>query len=68
MHSLAVLAVLLAVGWWTPLSPRLYGVSWTVAAAAAALGLAAAALLARRGDRAARIYLVAYVALTVGAS
>lgn len=68
MRGLAVVAVLVAIGWWTPLSPWLNGPSWTLAAAAAALGLAAAAALARRGDRAARIYLAAYAAQIAGAA
>ncbi len=68
MRGLAVAAVVLAVGWWTPLSPWLSGLSWLVAAAAAASSLAAAAVLAHHGDRAARIYLVAYLAQTTGAA
>lgn len=67
MRGLTLAAVVLAVGWWTPLAAWLYGLSWTLAGAAATLSLGAAAILARRGDQAARIYFVAYIAQTVGA-
>ncbi len=68
LRGLAVLAILTAVGWWTPLGTWLYGPSWGIAAAVAAVTFGAGIVLARRGDRAARIYLVAYAAQTLGAA
>jgi diguanylate cyclase (GGDEF)-like protein len=68
LRGLAAAAVVLAVCWWTPLAGWLSGLSWTLAGAAAAVSLGGAAILARRGDRAARIYLVAYAAQTAGAA